>query len=151
MVTDSTAKSPRSVSDGAHPRCVVCGAENACGMHLAFALLDDGSVEAAFPCGDVFQGYPGLVHGGVISSLLDGAMTNCLFAHGQQGITGELKVRFCYPVRVNRRATVRARIDRSTPPLHVLEAELVQDDQVKARATGKFVQRSYFESREGNP
>ena len=80
-------------------------------------------------------------------SLLDGAMTNCLFAHGQQGITGELKVRFRHPVVINRMAIVRAWIDRSTPPFHVLQAELIQDEWLKAKATGKFVQRSHLEAK----
>jgi len=75
--------------------------------------------------------------------LLDGAMTNCLFAHGEQGITGELKVRFRHPVVTDRPAVVRAWIDRSLPPFHVLRAELIQDDWVKAKATGKFVERSH--------
>jgi acyl-coenzyme A thioesterase PaaI-like protein len=116
-------------------------------MQLEFTLLGDGSVQATFDCGEVFQGYPGLLHGGVISSLLDGAMTNCLFAHSQHGITGELKVRFRHPVVINRTAIVRAWVDRSIPPFHVLQGELIQDEWVKSKATGKFVERPHFEAR----
>jgi acyl-coenzyme A thioesterase PaaI-like protein len=130
----------------AHPNCVVCSAGRESGKQLEFALLEDGCVQTTFECDKVFQGYPGLLHGGVISSLLDGAMTNCLFAHGQQGVTGELKVRFCHPVATGRVAIVRAWLDRSVPHFHVLQAELIQDGQVKARATGKFVERSHFEA-----
>lgn len=136
-----------SPADGhlAHPNCFVCGPGHRGGLHLQFALLDDGSVQARFGCGKSFEGYPGLLHGGVISALLDGAMTNCLFAHGQQGITGELKVRFRHPVVTDQPAVVRAWIDRPFPPFCVLEAELVQDERVKAKATGKFVERAHFE------
>ena len=74
-------------------------------------------------------------------------MTNCLFAHGRQGVTGELKVRFRRPVVTDRPAIVRAWIDRSIPPFHVLKAELIQDEWGKAKATGKFVERSRFESK----
>jgi acyl-coenzyme A thioesterase PaaI-like protein len=35
-----------------------------------------------------------MLHGGVISSILDGTMTNCLFAHGTVAVTAELRVRF---------------------------------------------------------
>ena len=125
----------------------MCSPDHQAGLHLEFTLLEDGSVQATFDCREVFQGYPGLLHGGVISALLDGAMTNCLFAHGQQGITGELKVRFRHPVVTDRPAIVRAWVDRSIPPFHVLQAELIQDEWVKAKATGKFVERPHFEAK----
>jgi acyl-coenzyme A thioesterase PaaI-like protein len=136
-----------SPTDGcqAHPNCFVCSPHHRCGFRLECVLSDDGSVQARFDCGEAFEGYPGLLHGGVISALLDGAMTNCLFAHGQQGITGELKVRFRHPVVTDRPAIVRAWIDRSIPPFHVLQAEIIQDEWVKAKATGKFVERAHFE------
>jgi acyl-coenzyme A thioesterase PaaI-like protein len=117
-------------------------------MCLEFVLLTDGSVQAAFDCGEAFQGYPGLLHGGIVCSLLDGAMTNWLYAHGQRGVTGELKVRFQDPVTTGHKAIVRAWIDYSSPPLHVLKAELIQDEQVKANATGKFMEHAFFELRQ---
>ncbi|MBN2474715.1 MAG: PaaI family thioesterase [Pirellulales bacterium] len=147
MTTDSVLNASKRVSNAAHPNCVVCGPDNRFGLQLEFTASEDGGVQAAFDCSKTFQGYPGLIHGGVISALLDGAMTNCLFAHGRQGITGELRVRFRHPVVTNRPATVRAWIDQSTPPLHVLQAELVQEESVKAKATGKFMERSDFEAK----
>ena len=147
MMTGVTLSAPRKVSSEAHPNCIVCSPDNQAGLHLEFTLLEDGSVQATFDCRKVFQGYPGLLHGGVISALLDGAMTNCLFAHGQQGITGELKVRFRHPVVTDRSAIVRAWVDRSIPPFHVLQAELIQDEWVKAKAIGKFVERPHFEAK----
>ena len=125
----------------------MCGPGQGRGLRLQVVLLDDGSVQARFDCGEAFEGYPGLLHGGVISALLDGAMTNCLFAHGQHGITGELKVRFRHPVYTDRSAIVRAWVDRSIPPFRVLQAELIQDEWVKAKATGKFVERPHFEAK----
>jgi uncharacterized protein (TIGR00369 family) len=125
----------------------VCSPDHQAGLHLEFTLLEDGSVQATFDCREAFQGYPGLLHGGVISALLDGAMTNCLFAHGQQGMTGELKVRFRHPVVTDRPAIVRAWVDRSISPFHVVQAELIQDEWVTAKATGKFVERPHFEAK----
>jgi len=138
----------KRISNEAHPNCVVCGAEHLFGMRLEFALLADGSVRAAFHRGEAFEGYPGLLHGGIISSLLDGAMTNCLYAHGQRGVTGELKVRFQHPVMTNQGAIVRAWIDHSSPPLHVLKAEIVQEELIRANATGKFMEQAFFELRQ---
>jgi len=148
MITGASLNAPDKVRSEAHPNCIVCSANHESGLHLKFTLLEDSSVQAAFDCGEAFQGYPGLLHGGVISSLLDGAMTNCLFAHGRQGVTGELKVRFRHSVVTDRPAIVRAWIDRSIPPFHVLQAELIQDEWIKAKATGKFVERTHFEAKQ---
>lgn len=135
----SSAGRPGSVLHQSHRRCVVCGSDHPFGLRLDFTLCDDGSVEAVVDCEPLFQGYPGMVHGGIVSMLLDGAMTNCLFAHGHPGVTGELNVRFGHPVGTEGSVLVRAWIHESPPPFFVLKSELVQDERICARATGKFV------------
>ena len=124
-----------------HPRCVVCGRPGPAGLGLEFQVQADGSVTASFDCHDKFEGYGGMLHGGVISAIADGAMTNCLFAHGIVAVTAEIKVRFRHPVELDTPLVVRAHITRSQDPLHVVEAEIVQDGQIKAKATGKFMER----------
>ncbi len=121
-----------------HPDCIVCGEH---GLDLQCCVTDGNEVTATFDCRELYQGYPRLLHGGVISSLLDGVMTNCMFAQGRVAVTAELCVRFRHPVTTDRLATLRAWIDRSCPPLFVLKAELRQDDQVMATAEGKFVSK----------
>ena len=106
----------------------------------AFPPAPDGAVEAEFACPAQYQGYDGLLHGGITSSLLDGAMTNCLFAHGVVAVTGEMTVRFRHPIAIGQPLVVRARIRRSQSPLHIVEAEIIQGDQVKAKAQGKFME-----------
>jgi len=122
-----------------HRNCVVCSAANPRGLGVDFVGLEDGGVEAVFGCGKEFEGYNGLLHGGVISALLDGAMTNCMFAHGHAALTAELNVRFHRPVLIGAPVTVRAWIKKDLYPLFVVEAEVVQDKQVKATAAGKFM------------
>ena len=122
-----------------HRNCVVCGPANHRGLHVQFVSQEDGSVRASFGCGRAFEGYAGSLHGGVISALLDGAMTHCIFAHGHAGVTAELKVRYRHPVVIDHTAIVRGWIRRSSSPLYLMEAELLQDGQVKATATAKFM------------
>lgn len=139
MITDARRGTLREMRARAHPNCVVCGLANDRGLQLEFQPSDDDGVQAHFDCTRAYEGYANLLHGGVVATLLDGAMTNCLFAHGHPGVTAELTVRFRHPVQVGAGATVRAWIERCCPPLHVVKAELVQDDQVKATAQGKFM------------
>ena len=142
MTTDVAQTELNRARTQTHANCVVCGSASPRGLRLHFVPLADGSVQAAFDCGETFEGYAGTVHGGVISAVLDGAMTNCIFAHGRAGLTGELRVRYRHPVPTNHEATVRGWIERASPPLYFARAELAQDGEVKATATGKFMDRS---------
>ncbi|MBU0509082.1 PaaI family thioesterase [bacterium] len=129
----------RTTRSRLHPCCVVCGGEVPYGLHLKFEALADGSVTAEFDCSELLQGYPSTVHGGIVTSVLDGAMTNCLFAQGTPAVTAEIRVRFLHPLRTGLHARVMARIIRTTRRLLFLSAELVQLGHVVATAEGKFV------------
>jgi len=134
----------RQLRNHSHPDCVVCGSSNGHGLGLDFRVAGDGIVEALFTCDKVFQGYLDVLHGGIISALLDGAMTNCMFAQNIVAVTAELAVRFRHPVVTDNPATIRAWITSSLTPLHELAAELIQNGQVKATAKGKFLDKSFI-------
>jgi acyl-coenzyme A thioesterase PaaI-like protein len=123
----------------AHPGCAVCGPSAADGLRTDFTMLADGSVQGTCACPDSLQGFPGVLHGGVSATLLDGAMTNCLFARGIVAFTADLQVRYRNLVAVEEEAIVRAWIERVAPPLYVARAELRQGGEVKATARGKFL------------
>lgn len=73
--------------------------------------------------------------------MLDASMGHWLFAHGLAGVTAELNIRFRHPIRLGMPATAIAQLKRASHPLYILEARIVQDGQVKARATGKFIHK----------
>jgi uncharacterized protein (TIGR00369 family) len=123
-----------------HPQCIVCGADNPRGLQIDFRPAADSGVEADFDCARVFEGYSHRIHGGVIAAILDGAMTNCLFAHGLVAVTAELTVRYRHPVTAGRRVTVRAWIRESSRRLHRMRAELAQNGRVLITATAKFLE-----------
>jgi len=124
----------------AHPRCVVCSPTNVNGLRLECTAMPDGSVQGDFPGGVAYEGYVGRLHGGVIAALLDGAMTQCLFAYGCQGFTAQLTVRYRHPVATGEAMTVHAWLTDSHAPLHYLRAELRQNGQVRVTALGKFIE-----------
>lgn len=51
--------------------CFVCGLENPIGLHLHIYETEPGIVEATYVAPEHFQGFPGVLHGGVVASLLD--------------------------------------------------------------------------------
>lgn len=129
-----------AVSAAEHPHCFMCSAANPFGISLKFKVQKDGSVLAMFPCREILQGYPGTLHGGIISAVLDAAMTNALFSMGVVAVTAELTVRFLAPVIHNQGAVVRAWIDKATSHrLYYVRSEFEQDRNVMARASAKFV------------
>lgn len=136
MTQTTSADYPVAVRDRFHATCCVCG--HAHGLGLRFKPADDGAVVATFECDKRYEGYDGIIHGGVVASLLDGAMTNCIFRAGHMALTADLRVRFRHPLRVGRPATVRARITRTAGPLFYLAAEVTQDGQIMAKGLGTF-------------
>ena len=123
----------------AHPFCYVCSASNPMGLALRYTPAADGSVSATFLGNCALEGYSGMLHGGVVATLLDGAMTNCLFARGIRALTADLRVRYRSPVLAAEELTVRAWVESSWHELFNLQAELTQAGQIKARAEGKFM------------
>lgn len=126
-----------------HRLCIMCGQTVPNGLHLRFKPVEGGEdVEAEFQCSDDYQGYDGLMHGGVISALLDAAMTNCLFALGVEALTADLRIRFRMPVPTNARIRLRASLLDKHPPLYRLAALLLVDGDVYASAEAKFMERA---------
>jgi acyl-coenzyme A thioesterase PaaI-like protein len=123
----------------AHPSCVVCSPGHPYGLRLRFTLNQQGEAVADFACAPHLEGYPGLLHGGVISTLLDGAMTNCLFLHGHEAVTAQLLVRFRHPVILESPIRLRAWITDDHPRIFHLKAQLFQDEQLRATAQGVFM------------
>jgi len=140
--TQSSQTRLKTVRTQVHPYCFVCSQSNPMGLGLEFTVHDDGSVSASLHGHPALEGFGGCLHGGMIASLLDGAMTNCLFAHGRVAMTGDLRVRYRKPVLVGQEMIIRAWITDSQPPLHLLEAELKQEGCIKAIASAKFMERN---------
>jgi len=51
--------------------CFVCGLENPVGLHLHIYEVEPGVVETMYTAPDHFQGYPGVLHGGIVAAILD--------------------------------------------------------------------------------
>jgi len=82
--------------------CFVCGLESEVGLKLRFD--DDGvdQVHALYTVARRYQGYPGVVHGGVIAAMLDetAARTSMINDHDRFMMTGKLDLRYRKPVPV---------------------------------------------------
>lgn len=108
-------------------------------LRLVFEPGVSGDVSASFQGNSLLQGYDGILHGGVISALLDAAMTHCLFQRNIAAVTAELQVRFHLPVPYNAKLDLKAWIIEEAKILFKLKAELIVGDSVMASAEALFV------------
>lgn len=51
--------------------CFICGLQNPVGLHLHFYEPEPGTVEAQYTAPEHFQGYPGVLHGGIVGAIID--------------------------------------------------------------------------------
>ena len=51
--------------------CFICGLENPVGLHLHIYELEPGVIETTYIAPEHFQGYPGVLHGGIVAALVD--------------------------------------------------------------------------------
>jgi acyl-coenzyme A thioesterase PaaI-like protein len=92
-----------------------------------------------FQCPERYAGYAGMLHGGMVATLLDAAMTHCLFARHEIAVTAELRIRFRAAVLVGMPAAIRAWQVRTRGAMKEVCAELWQDGSLCATGHGKFI------------
>ena len=126
----------------AHASCMICGdlGCNADSLGLSFVQDGEGGVSSLFTAEPRHQGYDGLLHGGMICTLLDAAMVHCLFAQGVCALTAEMTVRFVAPVEVGQQVMLSARFVDKRRGIYRVDASLNCKRQVFARANAKFVE-----------
>jgi acyl-coenzyme A thioesterase PaaI-like protein len=111
--------------------CYVCGEKNRAGLMLRFLVDAPGrSIKTEFVPTRIYQGFKDVVHGGVISTVLDEAMTKLAFSLGMDAVTGRLTVRFKKPLMVGERIVVTGRLVKETGRAIEASAVAVKDDGV---------------------
>jgi acyl-coenzyme A thioesterase PaaI-like protein len=123
-----------------HAECYACGPNNNDGFGLVFRTSPSSAVEADFHCDLKYQGYPGFLQGGVVATLLDSAMTHCLFQRGVMAMTGRMYIQFKKPVRIGEMVQIKADLLEQRGPLYRLWAEVAQGGSLCAKASATFMQ-----------
>jgi acyl-coenzyme A thioesterase PaaI-like protein len=82
--------------------CFVCGVDNFNGLKINFYEDQPGSIHASVTVPAHFQGYPGIVHGGVIAAMLDEVAGRCIIDSEPPRwmVTAKLSIRYRRPVPV---------------------------------------------------
>jgi len=122
--------------------CFGCGQQNPFGLHLHFAIAD-GEVRAPFTPKAEHQGFPGLMHGGLVATMLDEAMGWVILGNGVWAVTGKINIRYREGVPLFQPVTVIGRIDNDRRRWLLVKAEVRSaDDVVLAEADAIFMRVS---------
>jgi len=137
--------------------CLVCGRDNEFGLHARFyELAPDVAAAAGAPAAgpellglfrvrDEHQSYPGRLHGGISSTILDETIGRAilLLEPGAWGVTVEFTARFRKPVPLDEEIRCLARITRDTSRLFEGTGEiLLADGSVAVEGSGRYLKQS---------
>jgi len=103
--------------------CFACGVQNDRGLHMEFRREGERAVCDYTPC-EYQQGYPGRMHGGIVTTLIDEAMGWAVYGAQQWGATARLSVRFRRPVLLDQRLRIEAWVTNNRSRLMELRAEM---------------------------
>ena len=124
---------------GGDDYCFACGTKNPIGLHLEFAPVED-KVVAKKILPREYQGYTNVVHGGIVTLLLDEAMGSFVQEkYNEQAMTGRLEVRYKHPTPVETELKIYAWQESQRRNIIFLKAAVeTPDGTVTAEATAKF-------------
>ena len=115
------------ITVAASDMCFGCGKQNPCGLKLEFTW--DGKVaRATFTTTELHQGWKGIIHGGILTSLLDEAMGYAACYENVAGVTGAMETRFKRPVSIGEHLIITAWVGRKTKRFAETEATLTLKD-----------------------
>lgn len=120
---------------------MACGAveDNPASLGLRFHASATGGVVATFRPAAAQRGWDDRMHGGLVATLLDAAMTNALLARGTAAVTVDLAVRFVAPAPLDRTLEVSAEVVDDRRGVHTVVGRLCDGERLVARSTGKFM------------
>ncbi len=120
--------------------CFGCGAQNPIGLKLKFRE-EDGIYITNFTARPEHQGYEGLVHGGIISTLLDEVMTKNVSVLGITVVTARLDVSFLRPTPIGQSLTARGRIIKHHGRVYEMTGEIrLPDDTITAEGNAVLIE-----------
>ena len=123
-------------------RCFVCGKHNPFGLQVTPNIAPDGeTVEIVCTPPDHFQGWAKVMHGGMLSTLLDEAITYIgIASFDSPAVTAQLEIRFKSPAPIGKKLIINAKRAKNAKRLIEATANItLEDGTLVADGSGKVV------------
>ncbi|MCJ7458520.1 MAG: PaaI family thioesterase [candidate division Zixibacteria bacterium] len=121
-----------------YSNCFVCGNLNDYGLKVDF-FYDKGIARAEYVAGEKFQGYKDILHGGIISALLDEVMIKAVIARGILVVTAEIQVKFIKPVKIGEKLFLEGKITGEQKKIFTAEGTVSNSKgEIVAAGKGRF-------------
>jgi acyl-coenzyme A thioesterase PaaI-like protein len=94
--------------------CFVCGRKNPHGLYMTFFDNGQNEVYSDYTVPAAFQGYPGVVHGGIVAAMLDEVVARVAMIadHHHFMMSVRLEVKYRHPVPIEVPLHIVGRIER---------------------------------------
>ncbi|KPL02333.1 MAG: hypothetical protein AMJ90_06045, partial [candidate division Zixibacteria bacterium SM23_73_2] len=122
-----------------YKNCFVCGDENRCGLKVKF-FEEKKVAKAEYVVDQRFEGYKNVLHGGIISTLLDEVMIKAVLAKDLLAVTAQIEVKFKKPVMVGEKLFMEGRVKEKKGRIFLAEGKIInQDGVLVALGSAKYV------------
>lgn len=144
MSSSSIPKSSHAIAEERTNHCFGCGSANPQGLHLVFRI-DNSNSESITVVADVeltrlHEGPPGYIHGGIVATLLDEAMSKLSIPLKVLAVTRRMEIDYIQPAPLNQPLILVGRHIRQEGRKLFHEAELQKaNGQVLAHGKGLFI------------
>ena len=120
--------------------CFACGSENPIGLKLTFKIADN-KIKTEYVPGKQFQGYAGVVHGGIIGLILDETMVNLPWKlYKTPVVSAEMTLRLKKPAKVGEKLIFTAEIEKEKGRfVFTKSTATLTDGTIIAEATAKCI------------
>lgn len=119
--------------------CFVCGPNNPDGMQIKWNI-EGQKTTAEFIARAKYQGWKGIVHGGILATLLDEAMARLAGVLWEGAVTAEMVVRYLKPAPVGEKLLIEGEVLKEAKKLVEMKASIRTEKGIEvAKATGKII------------
>ncbi len=119
--------------------CFGCGQNNPIGLKLSFKR-DDKTAKTEFTPTELYQGWPGVAHGGIIAAMLDETASWAILFDGMNPVTSKMEIWFRQPAVINEPLIITGSITKKTSKWVETKAAITtRDGTLIAESTSKYL------------
>lgn len=121
-------------------QCFACSPFNKSGLQLEF-LADSDRVYTDFYLNSKFEGFPGITHGGIQSTIVDETMFWAVLEFVKKlSVTGKMEIQFKKPLGIDKKLTCYAKVIKANSRIVNCTSEIVdREKQVYCKARGVYI------------